>query len=249
MVLALARDSDEHALDALVRSEGSAGEAWIAHLLDACDPRDLSDAAHGLCKLYGSHPTCIDTAALRVVDPLLTPLLRHAAEGFTAERNYLAAVVAAAGPTPSTPGQAQSEAALVGQRHALEALASSDRIGCAIGAAFALVVDWHAVRPILDLLAGRAGITVPSPDLPGSPPLRPPGRPRPPVRRASAAHPAAPAVVAAGGARGRPRSTLIRRLSEAPEAQPPEPPPGRSGKRGFLGARACSRTSCGHPRR
>lgn len=171
MVLALARDSDEHALDALVRSEGSAGEAWIAHLLDACDPRDLSDAAHGLCKLYGSHPTCIDTAALRVVDPLLTPLLRHAAEGFTAERNYLAAVVAAAGPTPSTPGQAQSEAALVGQRHALEALASSDRIGCAIGAAFALVVDWHAVRPILDLLAGRAGITVPSPDLPGSPPF------------------------------------------------------------------------------
>jgi hypothetical protein len=170
MVLALARDSDEHALDALVRSEGSAGAIWIAHLLDACDARDLSDAAHGLCQLYGSHPTCIDTAALRVTDPVLKPWLRHAAEGFTAERNFLALVVAAAGPTPSTPGQAQSEAALVGQRHALEVLACSDRVGCAIGAAVALVLDWRAVRPVLDRLAIRAGITPPPTDLPADGP-------------------------------------------------------------------------------
>lgn len=166
MALALARDSDEHALDALVRSEGSAGAPWIAHLLGACDPRDLADAAHGLCKLYGSHPTCIDTAASRVADPVLTPWLRHAAEGFTAERNFLALVVAAAGPTPSTPGQAQSEAALVGQRHALEVLACSDRVGCAIGAAVALVLDWRAVRPLLERLATRAGITPPPAQLP-----------------------------------------------------------------------------------
>lgn len=171
MALALARGSDEHALDALVRAEGSAAAPWMAALLENGDPRDLADAAHGLCKLYGSHPTCIDTAEQRVADPSLGPWLRHAAEGFTAERNYLAAVVAAAGPTPSTPGQAQSEAALVGQRHALEVLASSDRIGCAIGAAYALVADWQAVRPLLDRLAARAGIAVPIPDLPGDAPF------------------------------------------------------------------------------
>lgn len=170
MTLALARESDEHALDALVRSDGSAAAPWVAALLARHDARDLADAAHGLCKLYGSHPTCIDTAAQRVADALLGPWLRHAAEGFTAERNYLAAVVAAAGPTPSTPGQAQSEAALVGQRHALEVLASSDRIGCAIGAAFALVADWHAVRPLLDRLATRAGLTAIPADLPAGAP-------------------------------------------------------------------------------
>jgi hypothetical protein len=166
MALPLALEGDRHELDALVRSDGSAGAAWALKLRTSSDLRDLSDAAHGLCALYGNHPTCIDTAALRVEDRVLAPWLRAAAQAFTAERNYLAAVVSAAGPTPSTPRQAQSEAALVGQRHALEVLAASDRVGCAIGAAFALVMDWQEVRPLLDRLADRTGIAPAQWDMP-----------------------------------------------------------------------------------
>lgn len=170
MALPLALESGERDLDAVVREEGSAASGWFGALLNGCNVRDLSDAAHGLCTLYGSHPTCIDVAALRVNDDVLAPWLRHAAEGFAAERNYLAKVVASSGPRPSTPGQAQSEAALAGQRHALEALASSDRVGCAIGAAFALVLDWHMVRPLLDGLYQRGG-GIPAPlDLPRTAP-------------------------------------------------------------------------------
>lgn len=170
MALPSALGSDEHGLDALVRDEGSAGSAWFAALMQGWDLRNASDAAHSLCMLYGRYPTCVDVAAARTEDQAIAPWLRHAAAGFREERTYLAAVVAAAGPIPSTPRQAQSEAALAGQRHALEALALSDRVGVAIGAAFALVLDWQALRPLLDRLANRSGLTPVVPDLPGTPP-------------------------------------------------------------------------------
>lgn len=154
----------------LVRAEGTAGAAWASSLIDHGTIRDLGDAAHGLCMLYGGHPTCIDAAALRCADEALVPWLRAAAAAFAGERAYLASVVAAAGPIPSTPRQAHSESALRGQRHALETLAASDRIGCAIGAAVALVLDWHEVRRLLDRLAARTGVAPAAIDLPDAPP-------------------------------------------------------------------------------
>jgi hypothetical protein len=72
----------------------------------------------------------------------------------------------AAGPVPSTPGAADSEAAVSGQSHALQMLARSERRGCALGAAVALVIDWHAFRPLLDHAARRLGIDVPTCRLP-----------------------------------------------------------------------------------
>ena len=52
------------------------------------------------------------------------------------------------------------------QRHALETLASSERHGCALGAATALVGDWWPIRRLLDRAAARAGLDSPAPSLP-----------------------------------------------------------------------------------
>ena len=57
----------------------------------------------------------------------------------------LARLVVAAGPMPSTPNHAEAESAINTQRHALDMLSQSDRNGCAIGAAFALALDWAAM--------------------------------------------------------------------------------------------------------
>ena len=67
---------------------------------------------------------------------------------------------------PSTPGAAETEASLLAARHALETLANSERKGCALGAATALVVDWLTIRRMLDRVAARAGIDPPPATLP-----------------------------------------------------------------------------------
>ncbi|QNQ11518.1 DUF6975 family protein [Sphingomonas alpina] len=128
--------------------------------------RDFADCVHALCALHGRHPGVIDLAADRNVQPLAQDWLIEAAEGFAVERTYLATLTAAAGPLPSTPGQAESEAAVIGQRHALEMLAQSDRAGCATGAAIALVLDWATIRMTLDAAANRFGVTPPASALP-----------------------------------------------------------------------------------
>ena len=45
-----------------------------------------------------------------------------------------------------------------GQRKALDMLSQSDRNGCAIGAATALIGAWHSVRTILERIALRVGV-------------------------------------------------------------------------------------------
>ncbi len=67
---------------------------------------------------------------------------------------------------PGTPGAAETEASLLAQRHALEILACSERHGCALGAATALVGDWGPIRRLLDRAAARAGLDPPAPSLP-----------------------------------------------------------------------------------
>ena len=118
---------------------------------------DLSDIAHLLCIVHGRHPGVIDHAYARSHDDA-RDWLADAASGFAAERARLIATVAAAGPLPSTPGHAQAEAALTGQRHAIDTLAQSDRSGCAIGAAVALAVDWGTIRCVLDIASERFGM-------------------------------------------------------------------------------------------
>ena len=124
--------------------------------------RDLADMIHYLCVLHGRYPGLVDHAAARVVEPEARAWLTQATYAFAGERAYLARLAVAAGPVPSTPGAAGSDAAVLGQRHAMETLACSERRGCALGAAMALVLDWAAVRTCLDGAAARFGVDAPA---------------------------------------------------------------------------------------
>lgn len=164
---------------------GTAGTAWntVATLVaadgaathrvprgltgSAVAMRDLADAVHALCSLHGRHPGMIDHALHRSGDAGGHAWLAEVAAAFTGERAHLARLTAAAGPLPSTPGQAESETAVAGQRHALDMLAQSARAGCAAGAVVALVLDWTAIRALLDSAARRFGVEPPASTLPG----------------------------------------------------------------------------------
>ncbi|AGH47858.1 hypothetical protein G432_00650 [Sphingomonas sp. MM-1] len=142
--------------------EGSGGHPYVAsaELREGADAiRNLADVIHHLCLLHGRHPGVIDLAVERSPDDL-AGWIGDSAAAFAEERGLLTRLVVAAPPLPSTPGQAECEAALLAQRHALEMLATSERRGCALGAALALLLDWVAIREILDLAATRLGIAI-----------------------------------------------------------------------------------------
>ena len=157
-------------LAARVSENGSASHPYGATpvLLQGEDAtRNLADVAHFICLLHGRYPGVVELAAQRVTDSASRAWINHAARGFASERAFLARLVVAAGPVPSTLGQARSEAAVNGQMHALATLAKSERNGCALGAALALVLDWRGVRHVLDTAAQRFGLQPPPLDLPG----------------------------------------------------------------------------------
>jgi hypothetical protein len=148
-------------LVALVRADGTAGHRYppAEELTSGREAvRNLADAAHYLCVLHGRFPGVIDHALKKTGHPAAAGWLSAAADAFAAERSLLTRLAVATGPLPSTPGQAECESAVLQQRHALEMLAQSDRSGCALGAAFALALDWRAVREVLDAAARRVGI-------------------------------------------------------------------------------------------
>jgi hypothetical protein len=128
--------------------------------------RDLADAVHLLCGLHGHHPGLIEIALQRCSKGPVLDWLTRASEGFERERLYLVRLTSAVGPMPSTPGAAETEASLVAARHALETLAMSERNGCALGAATAMVGDWWPIRRLLDRAAARVGTEAPAPSLP-----------------------------------------------------------------------------------
>lgn len=151
------------AITTLVAAEGSGREPYATQLTaPGAASRDLADAVHCLCLLHGRHPGILEFAEGRTDDPAASAWLAAAADAFAAERATLVKLVAAVGPLPSTPGQAETEAAIAGQRHALDMLAASDRAGCPIGAAVALLLDWPVLRAVLDTVAARIGIDIPA---------------------------------------------------------------------------------------
>lgn len=154
---------------ARVAGEGLARHSHLSALLDGNGRhagRDLSDAVHLLCSLYGRYPGLVEIALQRCPSGPVREWLSHASESFERERLYLVRLTAAVGPLPSTPGAAETEASLVAARHALETLAMSERDGCALGAATALICDWWPVRRLLDRAAARVGTEAPAPSLP-----------------------------------------------------------------------------------
>jgi hypothetical protein len=152
-----------------VAGEGCARHPYLNALLESSgrhSGRDLADAVHLLCSLHGHYPGLIEIALQRCPKGPIQDWLTRASEGFERERLYLVRLTSAVGPLPSTPGAAETEGSLVAARHALETLAMSERNGCALGAATALVGDWWPVRRLLDRAASRAGIEAPAPSLP-----------------------------------------------------------------------------------
>ena len=168
-VASFAATNNGSLIAALVAAEGSGVHRYVtSHALLAGKhaTRNLADAIHFLCVLHGRHPGVADHAANHTVQDSARAWLIDSVDGFIRERSYLTRLVVAAGPLPSTPGQAESESAVNGQRHALEMLAQSDRNGCALGATLALVLDWEAVRSVFDAAAKRFGIDTPAVNLP-----------------------------------------------------------------------------------
>ena len=154
---------------ARVASEGCARHSHLNALLESAGPhsgRDLADAVHLLCSLHGHYPGMIEVALQRCPKGAVHEWLSRASDAFERERLYLVRLTSAVGPLPSTPGAAETEARLVAARHALETLATSERDGCAIGAATALVGDWWPIRRLLDRAASRAATEAPAPSLP-----------------------------------------------------------------------------------
>lgn len=154
---------------ARVADLGCARHPYLAALLarsDTASARDLADAVHLLCTLHGRHPGLVDVALHASPAGASRDWLTEAADSFERERLYLVRLTAAVGPLPSTPGAAETEAALQAQCHAIETLARSERRGCALGAATALVADWRSVRQLLDRASTRAGIETPACTLP-----------------------------------------------------------------------------------
>lgn len=152
-----------------VATVGLAGHGHAAALAEgrgAHATRDLSDAVHLLCQVYGRHPGLLELALGHCPAGPVRDWLRGASDAFERERLFLVRLTAAVGPMPSTPGHPQTEAALVSQRHALETLARSERGGCALGATTALVGDWPAIRAVMVRAADRAGMAVPASTLP-----------------------------------------------------------------------------------
>jgi hypothetical protein len=147
-----------------VAERGSAAHPWSrsdALLREGDSGRNMADLLHFLCILHGRYPGVVDHAAARNFDPGPRAWLAQAAYSFAGERAYLARLAVAAGPVPGTPGGLASDAAVFGQRHAVEMLAQSERRGCALGAAMAVVLDWAAMRMALDAAAQRFGIESP----------------------------------------------------------------------------------------
>jgi len=154
---------------ARVAGEGCARHPYLSTLLEVSgrhSGRDVADAVHLLCSLHGRYPGLIEIALQRCPKGPVQDWLTRASESFERERLYLVRLTSAVGPLPSTPGAAETEASLMAARHALETLAMSERNGCALGAATALVGDWWPIRRLLDRAAARVGVEPPAPSLP-----------------------------------------------------------------------------------
>ena len=154
---------------ARVEADGCADHPHRMALLAAAGPaanRDLADCVHLFCSLYGRYPGLIEIALNNCAAGPVRDWLRDASDAYERERLYLVRLTASVGPLPSTPGAAETEGTLVGQRHAIETLAKSERRGCALGAATALMADWPAIRAVFDRAADRIGIQKPALILP-----------------------------------------------------------------------------------
>jgi len=157
---------------ALVSNDGTAAHGYCGPAVSGDrqsfvrDLVDFADFVHLVTLLHGQIPGLIDYAAARTVEVAARGWLLQSIDAFAEERQYLGKLSVAVGPLPSTAGHSETTTVVSQQRHAIEMLAQSDRRGCALGAAVALVLEWESIRAILDAGAIRLGIEPPTSSLP-----------------------------------------------------------------------------------
>ena len=126
----------------------------------------IADIAHFINISHGRHPGVVDHAADKIADDAARRWLVQAIDGFAAERTFLNRLTVEAGPIRRRPGQDKVTALIKSQSKSFEMLATSDRKGCAAGAALAFVIDWHQTRAILDRISLHIAMEPPAISLP-----------------------------------------------------------------------------------
>jgi hypothetical protein len=116
-------------------------------------PALVADVAHFMCIAHGRLPGVIDYAATKIVDDEARSWFVDAINAFGRERAFLNQLTVAAGPVTRQLGQEKVTALVTNQVKSFQMIATSDRKGCAAGAAIAFVLDWQATRPLLDCCA------------------------------------------------------------------------------------------------
>ena len=130
---------------ALAAQDGSAAHKYASGdelLRGRHATRNLADVIHHFGYLHGRHPGIVASALLKTPNSETKGWFEAAVDGFDQERSYLTKLVVAVGPTPSTPGQGEC------------------------GAAAALILDWTAIRVVMDRAAERFGLIPPRCTLP-----------------------------------------------------------------------------------
>ncbi len=173
---------DRNAFLALVEERGSAVVtdpllAFLERCIGAPDlrkqvkdslPALLADIAHFMAISHGRHPGIVDHASGKISDQEARDWMVAAIEGFAAERGMLNRLMVAAGPIHRHTDQDKVTAILATQARSFALLATSDRAGCAAGAAVAFVIDWQMTRPLLECTALALGIDVMPTSLPST---------------------------------------------------------------------------------
>lgn len=156
-------------LDPDLFATGAGDHPWLTRLANDPDRAlgpDLADAIHWLAQVHGGAAGLVDGAGLRARNGAERAFLAQAFTAWQRERRALAALSIAVGPVPSTSGQVQDERTAATLADAIATLASSERAGVALGAAAALVVEWHGFRRLMNRAADRFSATLPPCALP-----------------------------------------------------------------------------------
>lgn len=126
-----------------------------------CRPALVADIAHFMNVCFGRFPGIIEHAGQKIVAQEAREWLAQSIDAFALERTFLNRLHIAAGPVHRQIGQNRVNALIDGQSRSMEMLATSDREGCAAGAAMAFALDWLESRPLLDKVAMIVGIEAP----------------------------------------------------------------------------------------
>lgn len=150
-------------LDFLLRSDGNEP---LRNIVRLSRPALKADIAHFLNIAFGRYPGIVDHAASTINDAAPRAWLDQSVAGFAAERAFLNRMTVAAGPIHRQIGQERISATLDALARSMDMLATSERAGCAAGAAIAFVMDWQETRPLLEHIALSLSLEVPVQSLP-----------------------------------------------------------------------------------